>query len=92
MTRFALRVDANQSIIVEALRAAGARVKVVHQPFDLQVWAPNGRAMFVEVKNPKTGYGKRGMNAKQAESAQGLPVSTVDSIESALMHYRVLCA
>ena len=92
MTRHARRVDANQSIIVEALRAAGARVKVVHQPYDLQVWAPNGKSLYVEVKNPLTTYGKRGMNAKQAEEAQGLPVALVDSPETAIRAYRVLQA
>lgn len=90
--RFARRTDANQSIIVEALRAAGARVKVVHQPYDLQVWAPNGKSLYVEVKNPLTTYGKRGMNAKQAEEAQGLPVALVDSPETAIRAYRVLQA
>ena len=92
MTRHARRVDANQSSIVEALRAAGARVKVVHQPYDLQVWAPNGKSLYVEVKNPLTTYGKRGMNAKQAEEAQGLPVALVDSPETAIRAYRVLQA
>lgn len=90
MTRYALRVDANQASIVEALRAAGAKVKVVHHPFDLQVWTPVGATMYFEVKNPKTGYGKRGMNERQAESAQGLPVAMVDSVEAALRAYKLL--
>ncbi len=89
--RFARRVDGNQQIIVEALRAAGAKVKVIHQPYDLQVWSPEGKTMFVEVKNPKTAYGKKGLNAKQAQEAQGLPVAMVDSVEAALRAYKVLC-
>jgi hypothetical protein len=44
----------------------------------------------MEVKNPKTGYGRKGMNAKQAEEAQGLPVCMVDSVESALRALKVL--
>jgi hypothetical protein len=92
MTRHARRVDANQSIIVEALRAAGARVKVVHQPYDLQVWTPAGATMYFEVKNSATSYGKRGMNAKQQDEAQGLPVALVDSVEAAIRAYRVLQA
>lgn len=92
MTRYALRVDANQASIVEALRAAGAKVKVIHQPFDLQLWAENGKTMYIEIKNPKTSYGKRGMNEKQAEEAQGLPVALVDSVEAAIRAYRVLQA
>ncbi len=89
--RYARRVDANQAPIVEALRAAGAKVKVIHQPYDLQVWSPEGKTMFVEVKNPATAYGKKGLNAKQAQEAVGLPVSMVDSVEAALRAYKVLC-
>lgn len=89
MTRYARRTDANQGDIVKALRAAGARVKVVHQPYDLQVWWGEKTAYF-EVKNPKTGYGRKGMNAKQAEEAQGLPVAMVDSVESALRALNLL--
>jgi len=92
MTRYARRVDANQSAIVDALRAAGARVKVIHQPFDLQVWAENGKSMYMEVKNPTTPYGKRGMNPKQAEEAQGMPYATVYTVDAALRHYGVLAA
>ena len=89
--RFARRTDLNQPPIVAALRAAGAIVKVIHQPFDLQVWAPNGKTMYQEIKNPKTQYGRKGMNAKQSQEAQGLPVAMVDSVEAALRAYRVLC-
>ncbi len=88
--RYARRVDANQSLVVEALRAAGAKVKVIHQPYDLQVWSPEGKTMYVEVKNPATAYGKKGLNAKQAQEAQGLPVAMVDSVEAALRAYNVL--
>jgi hypothetical protein len=82
--RYARRVDGNQALIVSALRAAGATVKVVHQPYDLQVWA-NGKTAYFEVKNAKTAYGRKGLNAKQAQEAQGLPVCMVDSVESALI-------
>jgi hypothetical protein len=87
--RFARRVDGNQKIIVEALRKAGARVKIVHQPYDLQVWVGEKTAYF-EVKNPKTAYGSKGLNAKQTEEAQGLPVCMVDSVESALRALKIL--
>jgi len=90
--RWARRTDANQQIIVEALRAAGAKVKVIHQPYDLQMWASNGKSIFVEVKNPKTQYGKRGLNAKQEQEAVGMPVALVDSVEAALRAYKVLSA
>lgn len=81
----------NQKIIVEALRAAGAKVKVIHQPYDLQVTEPGGKSMFFEIKNPNTQYGRRGMNRKQEEQSQGLPVAMVDSVEAALRAYKVLC-
>ncbi len=92
MTRYARRTDANQSTIVDALRKAGAKVKVVHQPYDLQVWAHEGseRTMYVEVKNCQTAYGRKGLNAKQQEEAQGLPVAVVDSVEAALRALAVL--
>jgi hypothetical protein len=87
--RYARRTDANQSIIVEALRKAGAKVKVVHQPYDLQIWLGD-KTMYIEVKNPKTGYGRKGLNAKQLEEAQGLPVAMVDSVEAALSALNLL--
>jgi hypothetical protein len=89
--RYARRTDANQKPIVDALRAIGATVKVIHQPFDLQVWSGE-KSMFFEIKNPKTGYGKRGMNAKQAEEAQGMPVAMVDSVDAAIRAYATLKA
>ena len=92
MTRYARRVDQNQSAIVEALRTAGAKVKVIHQPFDLQIWADNGKTMYIEVKNPLTPYGKRGPNQKQAEEAQGLPYATVYTVDAAIRAYEVLQA
>ena len=92
MTRYARRVDDNQSIIVSALRQAGAVVKVVHQPFDLQVWASPGseKCMYMEIKNPGTARGRKGMNEKQLQESKGIPVSMVDSVDSALQHLKVL--
>lgn len=90
--RYARRTDNNQAAIVKSLREAGAIVKVIHQPFDLQVWAANGKTLYMEVKNPKTAYGKKGLNGKQAQEAQGLPLATVDSVEAALRAYGVLSA
>ena len=90
--RYARRVDGNQALVVEALRKAGAKVKVVHQPYDLQVWAWDGsdKTCYMEVKNPNTQRGRKGMNAKQKEEAIGLPVCTVDSVEAALRALNVL--
>ena len=88
--RYARRVDANQQDVVDLLRAAGAKVKVIHQPFDLQVWAPNGKTAYFEVKNAKTAYGRKGLNKKQAEEAMGLMLFVVDTPEVALACYMEL--
>ena len=90
--RYALRTDANQPAIVEALRAAGAVVEVIHEPVDLKVWADASKQkfMFAEVKNLSTGYGRKGPNAKQIADMAGHPWVTVTDIQSALGALRVL--
>lgn len=94
--RYARRTDNNQRPIVDALRAAGARVKVIHQPVDLKVWATNNqdeyRVIYMEVKNPNTQYGKRGLNDKQSEEMDGVPCAMVDSVDAALRALKVLRA
>lgn len=49
--RRARRIDATQPLIVERLRAIGAWVKVIADPFDLLV-AYHGRWYVLEVKSP----------------------------------------
>ena len=92
VTRYARRTDLNQAEIVKALRKAGAIVKVIHQPYDLQVWGSQytTKSIYMECKNPKTGYGKKGLNPKQAEEARGMPVAMVDSVDAALRALAVL--
>lgn len=94
MTRFALRTDNNQEEIVQALREAGALVEIIHQPVDLRVWAwPNSeRWMFVEVKNLKTAYGRKGLNPKQLADMEGMPWVMVTGVQAALGALRVLRA
>jgi hypothetical protein len=94
MTRFAKRVDNNQSEIVEALREAGALVEVVHEPVDLRVWAfPNSeRWMYVEVKNLGTAYGRKGLNEKQLADMKGQPYVMVTDVNGALGALKVLRA
>jgi hypothetical protein len=90
--RRAARTDENQEAIVEALRAAGATVEVIGLPVDLLV-GHKGRTLLVEVKNPKSRYGKRGANANQRsfmETWLGGPVSLVDGPEAALRALGVL--
>jgi len=92
--RYAQRKDGNEKIIVEALRAAGATVLISKLPFDLTVSAKceNGEASmaFFEVKNPQTGYGKRGMkhggndNQRRFLQSNDMPVFFVDSVDTAL--------
>lgn len=49
--RRAARTDNNQTDIVKALRAIGAKVYMIKKPVDLLVWC-RGRTFLVEVKNP----------------------------------------
>lgn len=90
--RRAARVDANQDAIVSALRAAGAFVYVIGQPVDLLI-GHRGATVLMEVKNPKSAYGKKGANPNQLsfmEAWLGGPVSLVDGPEAALRAIGVL--
>ena len=85
MTRYAARVDANQADIVKALRALGATVYVLKLPVDLLVGI-NGRTALVEVKDPNSAYGRRGLNPNQqafATTWNGGTLALVDSVEAA---------
>ena len=88
--KYAQRVDANQSIIVEALRAAGAAVHICKLPFDLNVSTTTSDgdpiSAFFEVKNPRTRYGRQGPNKNQLETLSKWKgaVHIVDSVETAL--------
>ena len=50
INRYAKRIDANQTAIISALRAAGALVRVIGLPVDLLV-AADGRFALFEVKD-----------------------------------------
>ena len=94
MTRYALRVDANQTEIVEALRAAGATVEIIGLPVDV-LYGIAGKFGLMEIKtqtgkrNPKPSKTTRVQDAFFAKYA-GYPVSLVDSVECALRHLSVL--
>jgi hypothetical protein len=84
--RRAARVDANQEAVVSALEAAGASVEVIGRPVDLLVGF-RSVTLLMEVKNPNSGYGKRGANKNQRsfmETWVGGPVSLVDGPDAAL--------
>ena len=55
--RRAAKVDANQQMLVEALRSMGASVYVIGEPVDLLIGYA-GQTCAVEVKNPKSSRGK----------------------------------
>ena len=86
MTRYALRVDANQSAVVSALEAAGATVQVVGKPLDLLVGI-RGQFILIEVKD-----GAKVKSAQKPTTAQkkffdrfpGYPWAVVDGPEAAL--------
>ena len=68
------RVDANQKEIVAALRESGASVIVcshIGDGFPDLLVGYNGQTFLVEVKNPNTAYGKKGLNYDQAKFASG---------------------
>lgn len=84
--RRAARVDANQTQIVEALRAAGASVEVIGRPVDLLVGF-RGRTILLEVKNPDSRYGRAGANKNQADfrsAWRGDVVTLADGPDGAL--------
>jgi hypothetical protein len=92
MTRHAKRTDLNQPAIVDALRAAGAIVEVIHEPVDLRVWADatKEKSMYVEVKNLATPHGKKGLNEKQLADMNGHAYVMVTDVQGALGALRVL--
>jgi hypothetical protein len=92
MTRYALRVDANQASVIFALKEAGAKVMVIGQPVDLLVGI-NGKFAFFEVKDgakPASARKKTKVQELFFDMFPGYPVCLVDSPETALRHLRVL--
>lgn len=84
-----LRTDANQQEIVEALRKVGAAVLVtpkVCKGFPDLIVGFGGTNFLVEVKNPKTRYGQKGLseNQKRWSALWPSPVFCVKSVAEAL--------
>lgn len=80
--RYAARVDANQTQIVSALRAAGAYVWIIGLPVDLLVGYKN-HTFLVEIKTDS----KKRLTKLQAdffENWMGGTLCRVDNAESAL--------
>ena len=85
--KYGNKKDANHKEIVDAFEALGASVLDLSDMGcgvpDLIVWCMNGWQL-VDVKNPKTGYGRRGLNPLQREWAskwKGGPVYMVSTID-----------
>jgi len=90
--RRAARRDENEKEIVEALRAVGATVYHLDEPCDLLV-GYRQQTILMEVKSPKTQYGKKGFNENQkhfAENWKGGPFCLVDSVEAALRMLKIM--
>jgi hypothetical protein len=80
--RYAARVDANQTQIVSALRAAGAYVWIIGLPVDLLV-GYKGHTFLVEIKDGS----KKRLTKLQAdffENWSGSTLARIDSPEAAL--------
>jgi len=80
--RYAARVDANQTQIVSALRAAGAYVWVIGLPVDLLVGYKN-HTFLVEIKTDS----KKRLTKLQAEFFEnwsGSTLARIDNPEAAL--------
>lgn len=86
--RYAARVDANQTQIVSALRAAGAYVWIIGLPVDLLV-GYKGHSFLMEVKD---GSSKRltKLQADFFENWVGGTLCRVDNAESALRMLKVI--
>ena len=90
------RKDDNHKEIVEALTKAGAYVldmSHVGRGFPDLIVGFQSKTFLMEIKNPKTSYGRKGLNTNQLkwkESWTGGSYFVVDSIESGLSAIGVL--
>ena len=83
--RYATRQDGNHRAIVNALRAGGAVVYEIRRPADLLVGYA-GKTAIVELKDLRTGYGRKGLNDNQRtflETWNGGTFATLTDIEGA---------
>lgn len=85
MNRRAGRKDANQELIVKALRKAGASVTVMDEPVDLLV-GYKGRTFLIEVKDGARKPSERRLTPEQQKffnEWQGGQVAKVETIAGA---------
>lgn len=88
--RYGAKKDANHNEIVDVFEKLGAQVLDMSSMGcgipDLLVWC-FGQWRLVDVKNPKTPYGRRGLNTRQREWAlswKGGPVYMVSTVDQAI--------
>lgn len=93
---YACKKDANHNEIVEALQKVGASVidmAHVGRGFPDLIVGFNSKTLLVEIKNPKTQYGRQGLNKNQKKWKDewvGGEYCVVDSVEAALRMIGVL--
>ena len=93
---YACKKDANLNEIVGALQKAGAYVldmSHVGRGFPDLIVGFRSKTILMEIKNPKSSYGKKGLNKnqlKRKEQWTGDTYCVVDSIEAALNMIGVL--
>lgn len=76
------RSDANQSLVVDALRKVGVSVEVIGRPVDLLVYSKRNGMLLMEVKNPNGGK----LTKDQVEFIARWPgpIHVVETVEQAL--------
>ena len=88
--KFIARKDANHHEIVDALTKAGAYVldmSHVGGGFPDLIIGFQQKTILMEIKNPKTSYGRKGLNKNQLKWKEqwiGGSYCVVDSVESSL--------
>jgi hypothetical protein len=88
--KYGAKKDANHNEVVDALKEAGASVidmSHVGRGFPDLIVGFNSQTLLMEIKNPKTSYGKKGLNKNQLKWREqwiGGTYCIVDSVESAL--------
>ena len=94
--KYGAKKDANHGEVVDALNAAGASVidtSSMGGGFPDIIVGYAGKTMLMEIKNPKTGYGKRGLNKNQViwkDRWTGGPYAVVSSAEMAVAAIKAL--
>jgi hypothetical protein len=93
INRYGKRIDANQTQVVSALRAAGFHVEILSKPVDLLVGAA-GKWCLMEVKDgnkPKSAQKLTPAQVSFFDRYQKYPLFVVDSPDVAVAVVREFC-